>query len=328
MERAEHDDIDATAAAWVVREDNGPLPEPERAERDRWLAASTRHLGAYARAHAVLVWSGRMSAPAPARPRPRSWRFGAAAALLAVIAGVLMLAWPQGAVYETARGEILRVSLADGSVLTLDANSRVRARMHLDRRELQLLSGTALFDVASDPGRPFTVDADGTRVTAVGTRFSVSLERRGGSAVGPVEVLVSEGVVDVAESGPDDPVPARLHAGMRALARPAAGVEVDQVDPQELDRRLLWREGMLAFNGDTLSVAAARFRRYSDVPIIIDDPRVGSRRVVGLYPANDPAGFARNVALSLGLEVEAARGGVRLRAPAVIDDTAVGPELQ
>lgn len=328
MEQTEHNDIEAVAAAWVVREGNGPLPEPERGERDRWLAASSRHLGAYARAHAVLVWSGRMSAPAPTRPRPRRWRFAAAAALLAVVAGAMMLVWPQGDVYHTARGQILRVTLADGSVLTLDANSGVRARMHPDRRELQLLFGTALFDVAKDPDRPFTVDADGTRVTAVGTRFSVSLERRGGSAVGPVEVLVSEGVVDVAENGPDDPVPARLHAGMRALARPAAGVEVDQVDAQELDRRLLWREGMLAFNGDTLSVAAARFRRYSDVPIIIDDPRVGSRRVVGLYPANDPAGFARNVALSLGLEVEAARGGVRLRAPAVIDDTAVGPELQ
>lgn len=115
---------------------------------------------------------------------------------------------------------------------------------------------------------------------------------------------------------------------MRALARPAAGIEVDQVDEQELGRRLLWREGMLAFNGDTLSVAAARFRRYSDVPIIIDDPRVGSRRVVGLYPANDPAGFARNVALSLGLEVEPVRGGVRLRAPTLADGAAPGPQLQ
>lgn len=328
MAQTEHNDIDAIAAAWVVREGGGPLPESERVERDRWLAASSRHLGAYARAHAVLVWSGRMSAPAPARPRLWRWQFGAAAALLAFVAGALVLAWPQGVVHQTARGEILRVPLADGSVLTLDTNTRVRARMRPDRRELQLLSGTALFDVASDPDRPFTVDADGTRVTAIGTRFSVSLDSRGGSGAGPVEVLVSEGVVDVAESGPDDPVPARLHAGMRALARPAAGVEVDQVDAQELDRRLLWREGMLAFNGDTLSVAAARFRRYSDVPIIIDDPRVGSRRVVGLYPANDPAGFARNVALSLGLEVEAVRGGVRLRAPTVAEGAVAEPELQ
>lgn len=330
MEQTEHKDIDATAAAWVVREGVGPLAEPEQAERDRWLAASSRHLGAYARAHAVLVWSGRMSAPATARPRLRlrRWRQGVAAALLAGVAATLSWAWPQGTIHQTARGEVLRVSLVDGSVLTLDTDTRVRTRMRPDRREIQLLSGTALFDVAGDPDRPFTVDADGTRVTAIGTRFSVSLGRLGGSGAGPVEVLVSEGVVDVAESGHGNPVPARLQAGMRALARPAAGVEVDHVDARELDRRLLWREGMLAFNGDTLSVAAARFRRYSDVPIIIDDPRVGSRRVVGLYPANDPAGFARNVALSLGLELEEVRGGVRLRAPAMADGVAVELELQ
>src|SRR5690625_2040934 len=151
MEQTEHKDIDAIAAAWVVREGGGPLAEPERAERDRWLAASSRHLGAYARAHAVLVWSGRMSAPAPARPRLRRWRLGAAAALLAVVAGALVWAWPQGSIHQTARGEILGVSLADGAVLTLDTNSRVRARMGPDRRELQLLSGTALFDVVGDP---------------------------------------------------------------------------------------------------------------------------------------------------------------------------------
>src|SRR5690606_39930622 len=70
MARADRADIDAIAATWVVREDRGPLPEPERLERDRWLAASPRHYGAYARARAVLAWSGRASGvAAPVRDR-------------------------------------------------------------------------------------------------------------------------------------------------------------------------------------------------------------------------------------------------------------------
>jgi transmembrane sensor len=125
---------------------------------------------------------------------------------------------------------------------------------------------------------------------------------------------VSEGVVDVADGG-SNPLPVRLKAGMRALVRPTAGVEIAQVEEQELDQRLMWREGMLAFNGDTLSVAVARFRHYSDTAILIDDPDVGSRRVIGLYPAHDPAGFARNVALSLGLKVERRDDGIHLSAP-------------
>ncbi|MGY0561266.1 FecR family protein [Luteimonas sp. A277] len=323
MDVADRQDIHAAAAGWVVREDRGPLTSFERAERERWLAASPRHFGAYARARAVLAWSDRMAvAVPPARasraPRGRRWSLAAAAVLLVALAGALLLVSPRGMLHQTARGEILRVALEDGSTMTLDADSQVRVHFGRDGRRLQLLSGMALFDVVHDPQRPFTVTADRTRVVAVGTRFTVSMDKSRGGGPGPVEVLVSEGVVDVAAAG-SHPAPARLHAGMRALARPEVGVEVEQVDEQDLGRRLLWREGMLAFNGDTLSVAAARFRRYSDLAIIIDDPSVGSRRVVGLYPANDPAGFARNVALSLGLEVEQRADGVRLSAPALRD---------
>ncbi len=317
MDRNEPASVDARAAAWVIREDGGPLSEADRAERDRWLAVSPRHFGAYARARAVLTWSGRMAAPGPraAVGHRRRWRLPLAAAAMAllVVAVTLFQSWPSGALHRTDRGQILRIALQDGSTLTLDADTRVRVRYFEDRRELTLLAGTALFDVAHDPGRPFTVEAAGAKVIAIGTRFSVSVDRLRGTA-GPIEVLVSEGVVDVAEADPNA-VPVRLQAGMRALARPAAGVEVGQVEDQELDRRLMWREGMLAFNGDTLSVAAARFRHYSDVPIIIEDPSVGSRRVVGLYPASDPEGFARNVALSLGLDVERRDEGIRLFVP-------------
>lgn len=320
MDTTDRQDIDTAAATWVVREDRGPLTAAEQAERDRWLAASPRHFGAYARAHALLAWSGRMTAPAVKAVRRRPWRLRwplAAAAAMVLAAGLaagLMLAWPSGSVHETGRGQILRVALEDGSHMTLDADTRVRVDYRQGRRRLELLSGNALFEVAHDPQRPFTVEAAGIRVTAVGTRFSVSVDRHE-RAASPVEVLVSEGVVDVA--GADrGPAPARLHAGMRAVARPASGVAVSPVEPQELDQRLMWRDGMLAFNGDTLSVAAARFRHYSDTPIIIEDPDVGSRRVVGLYPAHDPVGFARNVALSLGLKVEQRADGIHLSAPA------------
>lgn len=324
MDEVDHKDIDAAAAAWVVREDGGLLTDAERAERDRWVSASSRHFGAYARARAVLAWSDRVvvAAPPARTSTRRRWSLVAAAMLVVTLAGVLMLTWPRGTLHQTARGEILRVVLGDGSTMTLDAGSQVRVHFGPESRELRLLSGMALFDVAHDPRRPFTVEAAGTRVTAVGTRFTVGVEKGRGAGGGPVEVLVSEGVVDVAADGAL-PVPARLHAGMRAVARSTAGVEVEQIDEQELARRLLWRDGMLAFNGDTLSVAAARFRRYSDVAIIIDDPSVGSQRVVGLYPSNDPAGFARHVALSLGLEMEQREGGVRLSAPEQGDGGAV-----
>src|SRR3546814_11613496 len=73
---------------------------------------------------------------------------------------------------------------------------------------------------------------------------------------------------------------------------------------------------MLSFSGATLEEAAAQFARYSALRIIIDDTLVAQQRVVGLYSATDPEGFAHAGARRLGLRAERAPGGLPLpRAP-------------
>lgn len=320
MHADERSGLDAAAAAWVAREDRGPLSADEQAALAAWLARSPRHYGAYARARAVMAWSGRAAAlggelrRAGRKPRWRRWWMaGMASAAMAAL--VAWLPWrsppraplPEGTLYATERGQILRVALDDGSAVTLDAGSRVRVRFGERRRDLELLAGTALFDVARDPSRPFAVAAGDRVVTAVGTRFAVA---RDGQASPVVEVLVSEGIVDVGRAHARDRGE-RLRAGMRAVAVPAGPLRVERLDDEELQRRLLWREGLLAFDGDTLAAASERFRRYGG-PAILVDPRVAGQRIVGLYPAHDPAGFARHAALSLGLRVELRPEGVRL----------------
>ncbi len=321
MQGAAENPIDDQAARWVAREDRGALAPAELAERDRWLEADRRHFGAYARAHAVYARTGRARAlgsadrvpPAAraARSRPRlQWAFGLAASLCLLALGVHEHS-DAGDYHLTRKGEILRVPLADGSAVTLDSGAAVRVHYTDKRREITLLRGEALFDVAKNRARPFVVVARDTAVTAVGTSFSVSLNEQ---RTRGVEVLVREGIVDVANAS-GAIAPTRLQANHRALANRTHGIRIESVEHDDLDHQLAWREGMLSFNGDTLSVAAAQFLRYSDVRIMIDDPLVGSRRIVGLYSANDPIGFARSVALSLGLAVEQQGNDVWLRAP-------------
>src|SRR3546814_16359917 len=67
---------------------------------------------------------------------------------------------------------------------------------------------------------------------------------------------------------------------------------------------------MLSFSGATLEQAAPQFARYSELRITIDDPLVAHKRLVGLYSATDPQGFAHAVALSLGLRAERAHDGL------------------
>jgi transmembrane sensor len=66
-------------------------------------------------------------------------------------------------------------ALADGSVVTpLDSSSRVVAKTVSERLvELELVSGSAHFDVAPNRERTFRVDAGRVGITVVGTKFSV-----------------------------------------------------------------------------------------------------------------------------------------------------------
>jgi transmembrane sensor len=68
------------------------------------------------------------------------------------------------------------------------------------------------------------------------------------------------------------------------------------VAPDAVTRELAWREGQLAFQGESLKQAAEIFARYSDTRIQIRDPALAREPVTGLFAANDPVGFSRAIA--------------------------------
>ncbi|WP_020597183.1 FecR family protein [Spirosoma panaciterrae] len=68
----------------------------------------------------------------------------------------------------------LRISLEDGSAITLTKHSKISYPSHFtkDRRRV-LLSGEAFFDIAKDPSRPFYVYANELVTKVLGTSFWV-----------------------------------------------------------------------------------------------------------------------------------------------------------
>src|SRR3546814_12110690 len=77
-----------------------------------------------------------------------------------------------------------------------------------------------------------------------------------------VQVLVREGVVELADSTLPRRQPVRLAANMLATAAPTRKIEVQPLRVPDVERRLAWRAGMLSFSGATLEEAAAQFARY------------------------------------------------------------------
>jgi transmembrane sensor len=308
-------EIDLAASAWAARIDRARLTPKQQLEFEGWLGADIRRQGAYARALALLVAvqpAGRpLPEPLPVRNLGPSRRVmiassGCAAASVAA-ATALVGGQAFGARYVTKIGEVRLITLADGSVMTLNTASEAHVHMSARARDVRLVRGEALFDVRKDRARPFVVQAGDTRVRAVGTSFSVSHLNDA-----PIQVLVNEGVVEITHgSASGGGGVTRLAANERAVVSGAA-VAVHPVDPVLLPEELAWRQGMISFRGVTLGDAAAQFARYSDMRIQIDDPSVQGETITGLFSASDPAGFAEAAAASLGLRAERLPHAVRL----------------
>jgi len=305
-------DINTTAAQWAARVDAGPLQAEESAELENWLAAHPQHLGAFARARAVLAHfdDQRLAASAAATVAPRGvtrrW-LGAsiAAATLCVAIGLSLWRIAPSEQFSSGTGEVKLVPLADGSTVSLNTRTQIDVRFTEQQRTVDLESGEALFRVAHAPERAFVVTVDGTQVKAVGTAFVV--RRMAGQAI---EILVIEGTVEVQYGTPRQQ--ALLKAASSATFSPPDVLRTALLAQEAVERRLAWREGMIAFNGETLREAAQEFARYSNVNILIEDAAVASRTVTGLFAARDPIGFAEAIALSMDLHVEVYEDSVRL----------------
>jgi transmembrane sensor len=314
-ERLSGQQVYDAACEWAAKVDASPLTHHEQTALDAWLAADVRHFGAFAQASAhltqITVSSGDLRAEVGSSRMTRR-RVVLGGTIAAGVAG-LIIASPFATRYlgtrryNTKVGELQVVPLGDGSVISLNTNSEVVVRYSEKRRDIDLVRGEALFDVAKNKVRPFVVHAGDTAVRAVGTSFSVRL-----LPAQPVFVLVREGEVEVSRS--NDPVAPvlRVVKDTRAVAPPDAPIKAKPVQVAEVERALAWKRGQIAFHGETLAAAAEEFARYSDIHIRIDDPTIGREKITGLFQAGDPIGFSRAVAVSFDLRVQVIDDEIRI----------------
>jgi len=281
------------AARFVARMDGENWGEADEAELQLWLDGGAGREGLLLQVHAAWVAATPVAQEeiveeAPAAPA--FWRrrgfLGAMAASVAAVVGAGRWLDARSS-FATRVGEIRRVPLADGSVMTINSGSELTVRMAKGSREIEIAQGEAWFDVAKDAARPFTVAAGKVRARAVGTAFSV--RRR-------------ETVESWSEE--DESLRLRLVAGERALLSDTAVVHHESDRASAVDRSLAWRSGMIDLNGTSLSEAADEFNRYNQRQIIIADPVVADEQFDGLFRINDPQGFAEAVKASLNVGID------------------------
>jgi transmembrane sensor len=224
----------------------------------------------------------------------------AAAAAVAVLPRSVTVAPEAVADYVTGPGERRTVTTADGSVLDIDGNTRLRLHGG-GGRQVELVSGSAYFTVRHDGARPFVVTAGRYTVQDVGTRFEVT------AAPGRVSVAVAEGEVAVRDPGKAEVQ--SMRAGDRLDIWPARNLaERRQVDPASVAS---WRSGTLVYDNAPLSLVAADMARYVGTSISVD-PAVAGLRFSGGLEIGDGSRLVERLEQFVAVRAEKGPDGIRL----------------
>ena len=343
------------ACEWFVECRAGDLGSAARAEFDRWLRKSPEHQRAYL--EIATIWNEGPSldssnrwgldkliadaaedpaniiglertrpntfpqtssrVPIPAAPGGRRRLLAIAASILLATAAVATYILTSRGVYTTALGEQRSLALSDGSTVQLNSLSKIRIRYSAHERAVDLLRGEALFHVAKDSTRPFSVHSGQTAVRAVGTRFDVYRKADG------TIVTVVEGRVAIH--------PSLLRGeGERDLRNLAAGTELPDVGRQEGGSTIVltageqitvstntvrktlnpnlagatsWTQRQLVFEAASLADVAEEFNRYNERKLVIDPSALGALHISGVFSSTDPASLSRFLRDRPGLRV-------------------------
>lgn len=198
-------------------------------------------------------------------------------------------------IINNTRGDSL-IHLADGSRVTLAANSSIRYyEPYKDNRRDISLSGQAVFKVAKDTARPFTVYAGGIATTALGTQFLVTtLEKH------KVAVRLYEGKVAIhqATGGP---------AMKEVVLKPGEEFSLDQLrhqfavttfrsisptlsEPVPTEKKFLKERitvRALEFAQEPLPVVLAAIGKRYHVQFVYDEDVLHNEQVTGKFLPSD-----------------------------------------
>lgn len=291
------------ALDWFLKLQERPQDARLHVELEAWLAADPRHRTAYGKAQRVWALTGE-AAPRPAaqeaaddtvrafRPRsPAPRRRWLAAGALAAGLAILTLLGPMqglldGADLSSPTGDLITSTQPDGSVITLNADSAIRADFSAAHRRIVLVEGEAFFQVTPNEARPFTVQATDTVVTVTGTAFGTRI------GTGTVIVEVEEGSVAVATPGRSESV--RLAPGDRlSVDRDTGSVKVTSVPTSHI---AAWRRHLLIAEGERLGDVLDRIRPHYRGMVLTSDDALLDRPVSGVFDLRQPLEALRAVA--------------------------------
>lgn len=326
-------DVHDQASRWFAILHSGSATPADRRSFEGWHSASARHREAFERVCQAMdgidrmrddpeILALRQAAMRSSVRGRRRWRAAGAAAgiTLFVAASVTLFSLgdritpfaSQGDqsedpaspnMIETAVGEQSTVTLADGSVIDLNTDTRMRVHLSDDTRLVVVMRGQAIFEVARDTARPFVVVAGEHRITALGTRFEVRAEAERTA----VTLLEGRVVIDDVRIDPDDeapasgPSPVELAPGDRFVVLASAAPVIEKADVEKVTG---WRDGRVDFEEESLIDVINEINRYSVQKIHVEDADLRSLKISGSFRTGSVDNFLAALAATYPVAVD------------------------
>ena len=301
------------ALAWLSLLHDQPS-SGDQATFSHWLQADPAHAEAYAQAQVIwelsevpartladedaLALQGYLNAMNRSRRSSvRRWSGGLALAASLLLMVSMGAGWQPsrwfddlGADYVSAPGQVRSVTLADQSVITLDADSAIAVDFSRGERHVEVRRGAAFFSV-SHTGEPFVVDANQGEARVLGTQFEVRLQPMG------AQVSVLSGRVGVTPGkGAEQQV---LGADQQVAYSAGHARALQAIDAQA---QLAWRQGWLNYYKAPLADVVQDLQRYYPGRIVLLNDELGTRRISGSFPSHDPQAVLASLQGLLGFE--------------------------
>jgi transmembrane sensor len=312
MTAARENRIRREASEWVVKFDGVDFHAGDVRAFRRWLSKSDDHRAAFAAAsrtwNQLDLLSKLEAFPLPANDAVavdrRALLVGGAAGAISIgVAGYVVMGAGPAEAYETGVGEVREVRLSDGTSVVLNAATRIEARVAREERSVRVIRGEALFTIAERANQTFSISTTSGGVDAASGQVLVKVLADGarvslmsGSARAWRAGLLSENGSINAESGSE----VELGRG---------DVHVSRVDAPVLSRRMLWRDGRLAFDDTPLSEAVDDVSRHTGARFAFADPALRDLRIGGLIDARDLDAFLLMLRENLAIDAERGSDG-------------------
>ncbi|MDV6314994.1 FecR family protein [Idiomarina sp. HP20-50] len=204
----------------------------------------------------------------------------------------------QGSVISRV-GEVRRVNLTDGSVITLNTNSEITINLTATERFVELKRGEAFFDIHADPNRPFIIDTGNQKIRVLGTQFTVHKEAKEKT----VKVSVVKGKVSLAPEQSEAYETTNL---LRSGDIATYTLNNNEISLKRLNKKVeqpSWMKGMVRFDDAPLTQIVKELNRYRLKKIQIDLNHSGDLRVSGVFHLENGDKILEALAMTLPIEI-------------------------